>query len=243
MSELFEEVLDHALVVVAPAEDVIQGGKAVSLTAFLLMIELHGVELVTADNAPVIAGGVHGEAWSQRTVDADNHRILAGSAVPREMVAFHEVHHLPEARVRVHHLVAGILLFRQPLNGVFNCRPVILRDVGDVVCGVLEMLILLDEWRLIDVIIGGDAILVCDLGKLPNVVKIVAADIDVEENRVAVSVLLPNQVIKLLSDRSKGLGQTFLDIDCATAILNVDIPESASLSITSVLSRRAFVGR
>ena len=47
MSELFEEVLDDALVVVAPAEDVVQRGKTVRPAAFLLMIELFEVELAS----------------------------------------------------------------------------------------------------------------------------------------------------------------------------------------------------
>jgi hypothetical protein len=90
VSELFEEVLDHALVVVAPAKNVIQRGKAVRLAAFFLMVELFGVELVVADNAPVIARGVHGEARRQRPIDANDHGILAGAAIPGEVIALHE---------------------------------------------------------------------------------------------------------------------------------------------------------
>jgi hypothetical protein len=71
--KLLEEILDYTLVVVAPAEDVIQGGEAVCLATLLLMIELFGVEFVIADNTPVVICGVHGEARSKSAVDPDNH--------------------------------------------------------------------------------------------------------------------------------------------------------------------------
>ena len=72
---------------------------------------------------------------------------------------------------------------------------------------VLEVLILLKQRRFIDVVVGGDAVVVGDLGQLPHVVEIVAADIDVEEDGVAVSVLLADQVVELLANRRQRFGQ------------------------------------
>ena len=62
MRELLEEILDDALVVVAPAKDVIERGKAVSLASLFLVIKLFGVELVISYNTPVVACRVHWEA-------------------------------------------------------------------------------------------------------------------------------------------------------------------------------------
>ena len=73
VSQLFEEVLDHALVVVTPAQNVIQRRKAMRLTALLLMVELFSIKFVTSDDAPVVARRVHRKAGRQRAVNPDDH--------------------------------------------------------------------------------------------------------------------------------------------------------------------------
>src|SRR6185437_5465601 len=88
MCKLLEKVLDHALVVVAPAQDVIQSREAIGLTALFLMIELTRFKLVVTDYAPVITCGVHGETWGERAVHANDHGILAGAAIPGEVISF-----------------------------------------------------------------------------------------------------------------------------------------------------------
>ncbi len=95
------------------------------------------------------------------------------------MIALHKVNHLPEPRIRVHHFIARILLLGQPLNCLFDRRPIIFRDVGDIVRRVFEVFVLLQQGRLIDVVIGGDAVVMRYLSKLPHVVQVVPADIDV----------------------------------------------------------------
>ena len=62
MCKLLKKILDDALVVVAPAQDVIERGKAVSLASLFLVIKLFGVELVISYNTPVVACRVHWEA-------------------------------------------------------------------------------------------------------------------------------------------------------------------------------------
>src|SRR5580704_922381 len=62
MRELLEEILDDALVVVAPAKDVIERGKTVRLAGLFLVIKLFGVELVIPHDTPVVACCVHREA-------------------------------------------------------------------------------------------------------------------------------------------------------------------------------------
>ena len=177
--KLLEKVLDDPLIVVTPTQNVVQGREAMSLTGFLLMVELFRVKLVIPDQTPVVAGGVHGEARRESPVDTNDHGILAGAAVPGKMVAFHKVNHLPEPRIGVDHFIARILLLGQPLNCLFDQRPIISPDVGHIIRRVLEVLVLLEQGRLIDVVVGGDTAVMRDLGKLPHVVQVVAADIDV----------------------------------------------------------------
>jgi len=71
--ELLEEILDDTLVVVAPAQDVVERREAVGLAGLFLVIELFGLEFVIADHAPVIASRIHWEARCQGSVDANNH--------------------------------------------------------------------------------------------------------------------------------------------------------------------------
>src|SRR5580698_7110499 len=77
---------------------------------------------------------------------------------------------------------------------------------------VLEVLVLLKQWGLIDVIVSRDAVVVGYLGKLSHIVQVIATDIDVEEDREAVSVLLADEVIELLADRDQGLRQARFQI-------------------------------
>src|SRR5579871_5531203 len=95
MRELFEEIFNDALVVVAPAKDVIERGKTVSLASFFLVIELFRVEFVVPNDTPVIACCIHRKTGSQRSINTNYHRVLSGPAVPRKMIAFHKVDHLP----------------------------------------------------------------------------------------------------------------------------------------------------
>lgn len=132
------------------------------LTAFLLVVELFGVELVIADNAPVIAGAIHRETWRQGANHADDHGVLAPAAVPGEVPALHEIDHLPEPRVRIHHFVTGVLLPSQPSYGLFHSRPVVLGYVRNVIGGVVEVLVLFDRRRFVDMVVGGNAAAVCD---------------------------------------------------------------------------------
>ena len=124
MGKLLEEVLDHTLVVIAPAKDVVERGEAMRLTGFLLMVKLLRFEFVISDYTPVVARCVHRETRSKRSVHADDHRVLAGAAVPRKVITFHKIDHLPEPRVGVDHLVPSVSVFpsatesclRQPAN-------------------------------------------------------------------------------------------------------------------------------
>src|SRR5579883_1744444 len=78
----FPEPLDHAGVVVAIAEIVVQRGEAVLLAGVLHVLELAGLEFVAIHGAPVVRGGEHGEAGPEGAIGADDHVVVAGAAVP-----------------------------------------------------------------------------------------------------------------------------------------------------------------
>src|SRR6201987_5844827 len=83
--QLFEEVLDHPLVVVAPAENVVECREAMSLAALFLVIQLLRIEFVVAYHSPVVAGRIHRKTWSQRSIHPDDHGVLPCPAVPWQM--------------------------------------------------------------------------------------------------------------------------------------------------------------
>ena len=95
MSELLEEIPDDTLIVVAPAQDVIERRKTVGLAGLFLVVQLFGVELVIDDYAPVIACRIHRKARCESSINPDNHGVLTGTAVPGKVFAFHEFDHLP----------------------------------------------------------------------------------------------------------------------------------------------------
>ena len=104
---------------------------------------------------------------------------------------------------------------------------------------------LLGHRRLANVIVGRDAVVVRQLGQLPHIVHVVAADVDVEEHRVAVLVLLLHQVIEVLRMGTIAFGNPLpgTSSHASTARLTVATPASATLSITSGHIRRPLVGR
>ena len=64
---------------------------------------------------------------------------------------------------------------------------------------VLEMR-LLEHWRFVDVAVGGNTVLVGDFCQLPDIVHVRPADIDIEEYRIAVAVLLAHQILEITAD-------------------------------------------
>ena len=72
MRELLEEILDDALVVIAPAQDVIESGKTVGLAGLFLVVKLFRIELVVAHHSPVIASRIHWETRSRGSVFAND---------------------------------------------------------------------------------------------------------------------------------------------------------------------------
>ena len=87
-----------------------------------------------------------------------------------------------------------------------------LRDVGVVLVVVLEV-VLLEHRRFVDVVVGGDPVVVGDFGELLDIVHIVPADVHVEENGRAVLVLLPQKMIEIRAHRREGFRQARLFVD------------------------------
>src|SRR5579863_1778684 len=80
--DLFPYPSDHARIVVAVAQIVVERGEAVSLTGVFHLLELPLVELRVVDISPIEGRWVHREARSNRAVSADNHVVLPGAAIP-----------------------------------------------------------------------------------------------------------------------------------------------------------------
>ncbi len=204
---MFEQPLDHTLVVVAERQDVIQRGEAGLLTFLLHVLELLPLELVVLDGAPVVAGVVHRETGRERAVNPYDQRVHAGTASPVMEIAFDELLHLRQALHRIHHFVAGVLLVDQPVNQFSNHRMVFFADERRVAFVMLERR-LLGHRRLANVIVSRDTVVVRQLGQTPHVFQIVAADIDVQETRVAVLVLLLHHVVEVGADGHHRLRQS-----------------------------------
>ena len=89
----------------------------------------------------------------------------------------------------------------------------LLGDVRGIVFQVLEVPLLCQR-RLADVVVGGDAIVVRDLGEFADIVHVVAADVDVDEYRVPITELALDQVIEVLADGSQCLRKSGFQINC-----------------------------
>src|SRR6185312_16622698 len=176
VARLLDQVLDDAGVVVGHGEVVVEGGEAGEAARLLHGGQYLDYELVMADRAPVVGGGVEGEAGGEGSVHAHDERVLAGAAGPGALFAAHEALHLLEALDGGHHLVAGAVLRDDPVNGFVHPRPVVAGDVGFVALQVLEVAVL-GHGRLVDVVVGGDAAVVGDFGELAHIHQVVAADV------------------------------------------------------------------
>src|SRR5215469_1217784 len=75
---------------------------------------------------------------------------------------------------------------------------------------MFEVLVLLEHRSFVDVIVGGNAMVVCILGELSNVERVVSADVHVEKHHVPVQVLLLQQMLEVLANGHDRLWQTRL---------------------------------
>src|SRR6185437_12041258 len=74
--------LDHAGVVVAVGEIVIQRGETMLLAGPLHIGKCLSIEVEMLDVAPVVGSRIHGETGSNGTVGADDYVVLSGATVP-----------------------------------------------------------------------------------------------------------------------------------------------------------------
>ena len=165
------------------------------------------VELRILDRAPVMGGRIHREARRQRTVGANDQRVLPRATFPRRHFAAHKLFHVLHVLALVRHLVAFVVaLGVQIIKQLVNLWPIVRRQVGDVLIQMFEV-ILLHHRRFVDVIIGCDAVVVGDFRKLAHVVHVVAADVDIEHHSVAIVMLSLDQILKIRTNRIQSLGQ------------------------------------
>ncbi len=179
------------------------------LALLLHLAELACVEVRGFDAAPIVGGGIHGEAGTQGTVYAHDDVVLAGPAVPLLKLAMHEFAHIDQPLHRIDHLVAHAVLGNDPIDQLIDLREILGTDESSVVLNMLEVR-LVNHRRLIDVVIGGNAMGAGNLGKPLHVFEVVAADVDIEEDRLAVIVLPTDEIIKVLADGIECFGETML---------------------------------
>ncbi len=113
---------------------------------------------------------------------------------------------------RIHHLIARFVFLDQPIDQRVDLPPIFRADIGGVVIQVLEVVVLFEHRCFVDVVVGGNAVVVSVFGELSDVLQVVAADIDVEKHQVAIDVLLPQDVFQILLRGNKCFGQAGLQI-------------------------------
>ncbi len=96
----------------------------------------------------------------------------------------HERLNFLKALGRIHHLVPGFIFLNQPVNQSIHFASVFGANAGWIVIQMLEMIVLFEHRRFIDVVIGGHAVVVRVFRELPDVSRVVAADIHAEKNEV-----------------------------------------------------------
>jgi len=112
----------------------------------------------------------------------------------------------------VHHLVARFVLFDEPIDESVNLSPVFRTNVGGIVAEVVEVVVLLEHRGFIDVVVGGDTMLTGIFGQPPDVLHVVAANVDVEKDEIAVDALLAQDVFQVLLGGNQCLRQARLQI-------------------------------
>src|ERR1039457_3005243 len=83
-----------APIVVTKRQVVVQRGEAMRLALLLHLLELAAIEVWFFDGAPVVGGGIHGEAGTESAIHADDHVVLPGAAIPILKFAVHELTHI-----------------------------------------------------------------------------------------------------------------------------------------------------
>src|SRR5579862_4719695 len=105
VGSLFQNPADRAGRVITVRQVMVQRGETVRLAFRLHVQKLLFFETRLAGRAPVMRGAVHRKAGRQRSVRADDQRVLARAAIPILKLAAHESLHLLQAAYGVHHLV------------------------------------------------------------------------------------------------------------------------------------------
>ena len=77
---------------------------------------------------------------------------------------------------------------------------------------MLEVLVLFEHRRFIDVIVGRNSVIVRVFGQPFHIFQIVAADVDVEKNQVVINILLAQNVFEILLRRNECFRQAGLEI-------------------------------
>ncbi len=176
--------------------------------------QLFGLELVVFNGSPIVSSVVHRETRRERAVGTNDQRVLSGAAILLLNLASHEVTHLIQAAGGVYHLVACCSSFVSTNPPACPPSPSLICNEPIVVVHMPEIG-LVHHRRLVDVVIGGNAVIVCYLRQLSNITSMLlkTADVDIEENRIAVLVLFLDQIVEIRANRYQCLRQTRFFVD------------------------------
>src|SRR5262249_47988021 len=184
-------------------------GKTVRFTTLFHLRKLPEIEFVFADGAPIVFGVVHWKARRETTVGANDQPVLPSSASPVFALTTHKFLHLLQARNGINHLVTVALFVDEPVKEVIDQGKVLRADVRVVFMQVLEMA-LLHHGSFVDMKGYRDAVIMGNLDQLLHVVNVGTANIGVEKNRVAVTVLPFHEVFEIRAYVFESLGQAGL---------------------------------
>lgn len=146
----------------------------------LHFVELLQVEFLIFNGAPIIFGVVHGKAWSQCPIGADNQPVLAAAAAPVFAVSAHEFLHLLQPGDGINHFVALALLVDEPVEEIIHDGKILGPYIGIVPMQMLEMR-LFHHGSFVHVKGDGDAVIVGNFNNLFHIFDICPADVGIEE--------------------------------------------------------------
>jgi hypothetical protein len=185
------------------------GGGALRQTFFFERLQRFPVEARLPDTPPIVIVEHHVKTGRKRAVGPDKRPVLTGPAGPVPNGAPRTVFEGLEVSDRVDHRPAPALFVNDPVQKLI--------DVVKFVGGDIQPLILMFKMPdineavgpFIEMIIGSNMVLVSNLGQRPHIVDVGLADVDIEEDEVAVFLLPFDKITKLRLNREQGLWQAF----------------------------------
>ncbi len=151
---------------------------------------------------------------------------MAGTAIPGSEAAAHPKPEASQMRDRIDHGPPFALLLNQPVQKLIHFLPFRVRDAQHIVLVAIMARVHERAGRLIQMVVCAEAVLVGDLRQHANILQIVPANVDVEEDKVSIFFLSLHKVPELRFNVEEHLGQSpsgsdtvYGEIDCRNSRL------------------------